>query len=121
MAALPPLPVELPRQSGPATVTAAVRDLDPAVIPGSPAGLSGHLSLDLEASAARPELAAVEGRIGFPQLELAFNRLTLTQQEPSRISIEGGKASVEHLSLTGTAGTVTASGTVGLAGIGRST
>ena len=115
MAALPRLPVELPRQSGPATVTAAVRDLDPAVIPGSPAGLSGRLSLDLEASAARPELAAVEGRIGFPQLELAFNRLTLTQQEPSRISIQAGKGSVERLALTGTAGTVTASGTVGLA------
>ena len=37
------LPVEIPRQSGPATVTAAVRDLDPAVIPGSPAGLSGRI------------------------------------------------------------------------------
>ncbi|HEU4935765.1 MAG TPA: translocation/assembly module TamB domain-containing protein [Vicinamibacterales bacterium] len=114
--AVPPLPVEIPRRGGPTTIKASVRDLDPSTIPGMPAGVTGHVSVNLDASAARADLAAVEGRLEFPQLELALKRLTLSQQEPSQITISSGQAAVQRLALTGTAGNVTASGTVGLAG-----
>src|SRR5262249_32214134 len=86
--ALPPLPVEIPRRGGPATVKASIRDFDPAVVPGVPAGLTGRIGVDIAASATRAELTALEGHIAFPQLEIAFNRLTLTQQEPSGITID---------------------------------
>src|SRR5678815_3314831 len=95
---------------------AAVRDLDPVVIPGVPSGLTGRIGVDVEVSAARSDLTALQGYIAFPQLDIAFNRLALTQQEPSRIGIDAGKATVERLALSGSAGGVTASGTVGLAG-----
>ena len=113
---LPPLPVEIPRRGGPATIKASVRDLDPSTIPGMPAGVTGQVSVNLDASAARPDLAALEGRLEFPQLEIALKRLTLSQQEPSQIGISAGQATVQRLALTGTAGTLTASGTVGLVG-----
>ena len=114
--AVPPLPVEIPRRGGPATIKASVQDLDPSTIPGMPAGVTGHVSVNLDASAARADLAALEGRLEFPQLELALKRLTLSQQEPSQITISAGQAAVQRLALTGTAGNVTASGTVGLVG-----
>ncbi|MGE5833638.1 MAG: translocation/assembly module TamB domain-containing protein, partial [Acidobacteriota bacterium] len=113
---VPLLPVEISRQGGPATISALVRGLDPATIPGMPSGLSGHIDLDLEASAARADLTALEGHISFPRLEILSNRLTLTQQEPSRIGISAGRATVEKLALSGSAGSVVASGSIGLAG-----
>ena len=113
---LPPLPVDVPRRGGPTTFKASVRNLDLTVLPGIPAGLSGRIGVDLDASAARPDLSALQGSMAFPELEIAFNRLTLAQQEPSRISINAGKATVERLALSGTAGTLNTSGTVWLMG-----
>ena len=97
--ALPPLPIEIARHGGPATVKASVRNLDPATIPGAPAGLAGHIDVDIEASAARADLSTLDGRIHFPRLELTLKRLTLSQQDPSRITISSGKASMERLAL----------------------
>ena len=116
LAALPPLPFAIPHQDGPATLKATLRDLDLAAIPGLPAGLTGRVAVDVDASASRADLGALEGHIAFPQLELGFNRLTLAQQEPSRISVGSGVATVERLALSGSAGRVTAGGTVGLSG-----
>jgi len=113
---VPPLPIEISRQGGPARISALVRGLDPATIPGLPAGLSGRVDLDLEASAVRADLSTLEGHINFPRLEISSNRLTLTQQDPSRIAISAGRATVEHLVLAGSAGSVVASGSVGLVG-----
>src|SRR5262249_3944598 len=39
------LPIELPRQTGPAQVHAAVTGLDPATVPGAPEKLTGLISL----------------------------------------------------------------------------
>jgi len=114
--ALPPLPVEIPRRTGPATIKASVRDLDPSTIPGVPAGVTGRVSVNLDASARRGDLAGLEGRLEFPQLELALKRLTLAQQQPSQITISSGQATLQQLALSGTAGNLTASGTVGLVG-----
>ncbi len=114
--ALPPLPVEIPRRGGPATIKASVRDFDPSTLPGMPAGVTGHVSVNVDASAARADLAALEGRLEFSQLEIALKRLTLSQQEPSQISISSGQATVQRLALTGTAGNVNATGTVSLVG-----
>ena len=113
---VPPLPVEIPRTGGPATIKASIKNLDPAAIPGAPAGLSGHIALDAQVSATRADLAALDGRISFPQLDVTFNGLTLAQQQPSAIAIGSGAATVERLELSGSAGSLAASGTVGLVG-----
>jgi outer membrane protein assembly complex protein YaeT len=113
---VPDLPVQVRGGERSATVTASVRDLDPAVIPGALPGVSGRVGLDVEVSAPRGDLTALKGHVTFQQLDLALNRLTLSQQEPSRISIDSGTATVERLALSGSAGTIGASGTAGLAG-----
>ena len=113
---VPPLPVEIPRMGGPATFKASVRGLDPAAIPGAPSGLNGRIDLDADAAASRADLAALEGRITFPELQVAFNGLELAQQEPSTITIASGAATIERLSLSGSAGSLATTGNVGLAG-----
>ena len=113
---LPALPVEIPRKGGPATVTASVVNLDPAQIPGAPEGLSGRISVDAQIAATRADLAALDGRIAFPELQLAFNGLTLAQQAPSIVRIAGGTATVDTFNLSGSVGSLAATGTVGLLG-----
>ncbi len=114
--ALPQLPIQVPRQRGPSTFNVAIRGLNPAAIPGAPRGLTGQIALDGQISAPRPELAALEGRISFPQLALAFGSLDLAQQQPSAIAIASGAATVEQFNLTGSVGSLAADGTVALVG-----
>jgi autotransporter translocation and assembly factor TamB len=113
---LPPLPVGIERKGGSATIRASVRDLDPSAVPQAPAGLTGRVSVDIDATASAADLKTLEGVIGFPRLEITFNRLTLAQQEPSRIAIHAGAASLERVALSGSGGEARASGTVGLVG-----
>ena len=114
--AVPPLPVEIPRMGGPATFKASVKGLDPAALPGASARLGGKVSLDAEVSAARPELAALDGKITFPEFDLVFGGLTLNQQQPSSITIGSGTATIDQFSLEGSAGKVKTTGRVGLVG-----
>jgi outer membrane protein assembly complex protein YaeT len=113
---LPQLPVDMPRRGGPATFTARIAGLDLRQVPGAPRGLSGRITLDAQLAAGRADLKALEGSIVFPELQLAFNGLVLAQQMPSTIRLAGGVARIDQFTLTGSAGTVTASGTVGLTG-----
>ena len=113
---VPQLPIDIPRRGGPATFTARVDGLDLAQVPGAPQGLTGRVSLNAEMSAARADLLALDGRITFPELQIALNGLTLAQQQPSTIRLAGGVAQVEQFTLTGSVGTLTASGSVGLTG-----
>ncbi len=113
---VPPLPVEIPRMGGPATIKASVRGLDPAAIPGAPDGLSGRVSLEAQASATRPDLAALEGRVAFSELQVGFNGLTLAQEQPSTIAVASGSAAIERLALSGSGGSLVAGGSVGLTG-----
>jgi outer membrane protein assembly factor BamA/autotransporter translocation and assembly factor TamB len=113
---VPPLPVEIPRMGGPSTFKAAVRGLNPAAIPGAPQTLSGAVSIQADLSATRPDLAALNGTISFPELALAFRALELGQKEVSTIAIASGVATIQRLELTGSAGTIAAKGTVGLTG-----
>jgi outer membrane protein assembly complex protein YaeT len=113
---LPALPVEIPQKGGPARFTASVVNLDPAEIPGAPEGVSGRISVDAQIVAARADLATLEGRIAFPALQVAFNGLTLAQEAPSLVRIAGGTATVDALNLSGSVGTLAATGTVGLIG-----
>jgi outer membrane protein assembly complex protein YaeT len=114
--AAPALPVDIPRRGGPATFTASVRGLDLSQVPGTPQGLGGRVSLDARMSAARADLLALEGEITFPELELAFQGLTLAQQQTSRIVLANGQAQVQQFALAGSVGTLAASGTVALTG-----
>lgn len=113
---VPPLPVEIPRMGGPSTFTAAVRGLNPAAIPGTPQTVSGVMSLEADLSAARPDLAALEGTISFPELAVTFRGLELAQQQVSTIALASGAATIQSLALSGSAGTIAATGTVGLTG-----
>jgi outer membrane protein assembly factor BamA len=113
---VPELPVEIPRMGGPSTFKAAVRGLNPAAIPGAPQTLSGAVSLQADLSATKPDLAALNGTISFPELALAFRALELGQKQVSTIAIASGAATIQQLELTGSAGTIAAKGTVGLTG-----
>jgi outer membrane protein assembly factor BamA/autotransporter translocation and assembly factor TamB len=113
---LPALPVEIPRQGGPATFKGTLAQLDPATLPGAPPGLSGRVSVQAELSATRADLTALDGRVTFSELRLAFNTVALDQEEPSVLRIAGGELAVERLRMAGSAGTLSAAGTVGLTG-----
>jgi outer membrane protein insertion porin family len=112
--ALPQLPVQIPRMSGPATFKAAFTGLDPSAIPGAPAQLSGRISADTQITADSADLGAVNGHITFQELDVAFSGLTLAQQQPSVIAIASGAAAIQQLDLSGSAGEIHASGKVGL-------
>jgi outer membrane protein assembly factor BamA/autotransporter translocation and assembly factor TamB len=113
---VPPLPVEIPRMGGPSTLKAAVRGLNPAAIPGAPQTLSGVVTVEAELSATRPDLAALDGTISFPELAVTFRGLELAQKQLSTIAVASGAATIQHLELTGSAGTIAAAGSVGLTG-----
>jgi len=112
--AVPPLPVEIPRMGGPATFKAALKGLNPSAIPGAPPEMSGNISVDAEVSAKRPDLASLDGRITFQDLDVSMEGLGLAQKMPSTIRIASGKATVEQLELAGSAGEIKAGGSVGL-------
>ncbi|HZM59425.1 MAG TPA: translocation/assembly module TamB domain-containing protein [Vicinamibacterales bacterium] len=113
---LPQLPVEIPRMNGAATLMAALKGLDPSSLPGAPPQLSGMIGLVAEVSAKQPNLASLEGKITFEQLEVAYRSLDLAQKQPSTIGIASGTATVEQLDLAGSAGEIKAGGRVELAG-----
>ncbi|HEY1303941.1 MAG TPA: translocation/assembly module TamB domain-containing protein [Vicinamibacterales bacterium] len=112
--AIPALPVEMPRMSGPATFKASIKGLNPASVPGAPTGTSGNITVDAELSANKPELSSIDGRVTFEQLAVSFNGLGLAQQRPSTITIGSGAATIDQLDLSGTAGTIKAGGRVEL-------
>jgi outer membrane protein assembly factor BamA/autotransporter translocation and assembly factor TamB len=113
---VPALPVDIPRRGGPATFTARLDGLDVSQVPGAPEGLKGRVGLHADLSATRADLMALEGRITFPELQVALRDLTLAQDQTSTIRLGNGIARVERFTLTGSVGTLATSGTVGLAG-----
>ena len=113
---VPPLPVEIPRMGGPSTLKAAVKGLNPSAIPGASAALGGIVTLEADLSATRADLAALSGTVKFPELALTFNALELAQKQISTIAIASGVATLQQIELTGSAGTIAATGDVGLVG-----
>jgi autotransporter translocation and assembly factor TamB len=113
---VPALPVEIPRRGGPARFSADLTNLDLATVPGAPADLHGLVSVSATGDAARPDLGALNAMLTFPELRVAIRDLDLAQDQPSTVRIDGGEATVERFNLTGSAGTLTVSGTVGLTG-----
>jgi outer membrane protein assembly complex protein YaeT len=112
----PELPVEIPRRGGAASFRAAVVGLDPATLPGAPENISGLISVQIEGSAERPELAALRAAFTFPDLRVAFRDLELAQQQRSSIRVENGVATIDTFNLTGSAGHLGATGSVRLSG-----
>ena len=113
---VPSLPVEIPRRGGPARFSADLSDLDLATVPGAPANLSGRVSVVVKGEAAEPDLTALTATVTFPELRISARGLDLSQQQPSMIRVAGGQATVERFTLAGSAGELTASGTLGLTG-----
>ena len=110
----PELPVEIPRRGGAAVVKGSLDGLDPSAIPGAPAGLSGRISVDADIAAGGPDIREAEGTIAFRDLQFGFNGLTLEQNSPSTVVVRNGVVAVQRFDLGGSAGTLTAAGTVGL-------
>ncbi|MGE3276631.1 MAG: translocation/assembly module TamB domain-containing protein [Vicinamibacterales bacterium] len=110
------LPLVPAREAAPAELAATVRGLDPGIIPGTPEGLGGLVSLDARFTAPQADLASLDGTLTFDDLRVAFNTLDLAQQGPSSIRVAGGIATVEQLDLAGSVGELSAVGTVGLTG-----
>ena len=113
---VPPLPVDIPRMGGPSTLKAAVKGLNPSAIPGASAALGGIITIEADLSATRPDLAALSGTVKFPELAITFNALELAQKQISTIAIASGTATFQEFELTGSAGTIAATGEVGLVG-----
>jgi outer membrane protein assembly factor BamA/autotransporter translocation and assembly factor TamB len=110
------LPVDIPRQTGAAQLQASITGVDLAALPvaGAPEQLTGAVAVRADFSAERPDVAALTGTIAFPQMQLAFNGLTLAQQGESTIALDNGDVRVERFALDGTAGRVDLSGHAGL-------
>ena len=113
---VPSLPVEIPRRGGPASFRAAITGLDPATLPGAPEDLTGLISVTVNGEAARPDLASLDATLTFPELRVSIRDLDLAQQQPSTVRVAAGQATIDRFSLAGSAGTLDASGTVGLTG-----
>jgi outer membrane protein insertion porin family len=113
---LPRLPVEIPRMSRPAMLKASVTGLDPSSFPGAPAELGGRISAEADLAATSADLGSLTGHITFQELDVAFSGLGLTQRQPSTITLASGTAALEEVNLTGSAGTITAGGSIGLTG-----
>ncbi len=112
----PELPVEIPRQGGPAMIKARLDGLDPSAIPGAPAGVSGRISFEADIASRRPDWRAAQGRVAFRELQLGFNGLTLEQQAPSTLAVNNGLVTIDKMSLGGSVGTLAATGSIGLTG-----
>jgi outer membrane protein assembly complex protein YaeT len=110
------LPVELPRAQGPATLHAELKNVDLAAIEGMKEGLSGMVSVRLDAEAPRPELEAVKATLTFPTLEARLDTYSIAQNGTSEIALENGVANIRHFELTGPATKFQLSGTAGLTG-----
>jgi outer membrane protein assembly complex protein YaeT len=110
------LPFELPRRQGPAQFTAELRDLDLSTIPAVPSKVDGVVSARIEASAPRPELEAVTGKLTLPQLRLQYGTVTLQQQGTTEVALANGVARVQNFALTGPNTDLRVTGTAGLTG-----
>ena len=116
LAVLPALPVEIPRQAGAATITASLTGLDPAAIPGRRPGCRG-------ASASRPRArprgpTSRRSRAGSPFPICRSSSTASRWPSSSRRSSASPRASrrSSRLTVTGSAGTLSTSGTIGLTG-----
>jgi outer membrane protein assembly complex protein YaeT len=110
------LPLGIPQKQGPARLEFDAAGLTLAGIHGIPEKTSGTISLHVEASAAKPELAAVTGHIRFDQLDLDVSGISLKQQEPVLISAAGSEIKFDRFHLTGPQTHVNIAGSAGLMG-----
>ncbi len=110
------LPFDLPRQQGPAKLSADVRRIDLGTIEGLPEQLGGTVSAHLEVEADKPVLEAVRGTLTFPELRPSVGALQLEQKGVSEIRVANGAAQVVNLTLTGPQTQLSLSGTAGLTG-----
>src|SRR5690606_727092 len=81
------LPVELPPSQGPARLTAELQRVDLATLPGMPENVTGAVSARVEATAARPEVAAISAGITFPELRISLGPHVFEQQGTSTIQV----------------------------------
>ncbi|MBL8216367.1 MAG: translocation/assembly module TamB domain-containing protein, partial [Bryobacterales bacterium] len=108
------LPIDLPRQQGPAKLSADVRGIDLSTIEGVPEQVGGTVSAHLEVEAAKPEVGAIQGTLTFPELKPSFGTLQLEQKGVSEVRIANGTANITNFTLTGPETLLSVAGTAGL-------
>jgi autotransporter translocation and assembly factor TamB len=100
-ALLPELPIEIPRPSAPARLSAEVLQFRLSTLAAAPENIDGTISVKLEAEAPRPDIDSVQAQITFPDLRLNAGAYTLEQTAPSVIEVRNGVATVRQFELTG--------------------
>lgn len=108
------LGVQLPRQTGPATLLARADALDPARLPGAPENLSGRVTARVEAVAEGLDVEQVRGRAVFEEMRFRLGDIVLEQQSPAVLEARQGSVRVENLTLAGPGTELTLRGRLGL-------
>ena len=109
------LPVALP-SSGGIALDAWLTGLNRVAVLARQKASADASVLTVSASTSGSDIAGLEGRATFDELELSYRDCTLAQQQPAAIAAEAGRATIETLALAGSVGNVTAEGTLGLSG-----
>jgi hypothetical protein len=102
--------------TGPATFRVDLEAFDPGVLPGVPSGLHGEVRARLEGVAPAADASALEATAVFETLRLSLGTLDIAQEQPVGVRIVDGRATLDPVRLSGTAGTLDVGGSVGLVG-----
>src|SRR5262249_44142236 len=102
------------RAQGAAQFHAALKTLELSTLPDVPKNLKGTVSVEIDATAPRPELTAITGTITFPELRIQTDGYAVEQQGVSTIALANGALNVQHFQLTGPLTQFEASGTASL-------
>ncbi len=113
------LPAQIPRKKGPARFSLDLTNIRPEASGRLPQGMSGLVSLHAAGETSSLKLADLSATIDFGDLSFRMNELSLAQNQPSRIILRDGVASISKLSLKGTETSIEAYGSAGLNPNGR--
>ena len=95
------LPVEFPRQAGPAKLILDAKGLDISAIEGVPPNTSGTVALHVEAESPKAEIGGITARATLDEMRLRVGDITLQQTGQSAIAVSEGVARIESLTLSG--------------------
>jgi outer membrane protein assembly complex protein YaeT len=101
-------------QNSPATFTLRLEKLPFNLAGIDPGALQGLLSLQIEGNAPTPQLDKISARMTVDQLSLNGKKVSLSQQNPSRLSLAEGVLHFEDVQITGPNSKITLSGQAGL-------
>jgi outer membrane protein assembly complex protein YaeT len=108
------LPVQFPRDEGPATFSVDLKNFKPESIGILPQGITGLISAHAAGQADRADLQALNAQIVFNNFDFKVNDIRFSQKEPITIAVRDGIASILRLSANGAQANIEATGSAGL-------